>query len=65
MSGAACNIEPSGRRRRAGAGVAALAVATAALLLLDARLPAPWWRLGLAPLLLFAFLCLFQAQAAT
>ena len=66
MSGAACNIAPSGRRRRAVMGVAALAAALSILVLFDDRLPSPpWGRLVVLPLVFFAALCLFQAQADT
>ena len=64
-AGPVCNIAGRGRRRRAGMGVATF-VATAALFLaLDARFDTRWWRLGLVPLLGFAFLCLLQAQEQT
>jgi len=66
MSGAACNIAPSGRRKRAAMGVLSLAVAGAVLFVFDDRLPSPpWGRLVVLPVLFFAALCLFQAQAKT
>jgi hypothetical protein len=63
--GAACNIAGSGRRRRALTGAACLVAAVAAFVVLDDRIGGRWWRLGLVPVLAFAFLCLFQAQAST
>ena len=59
------NIAPSGRRRRAILGAAALAAAVAALVLLDARFGSVLWRAALLPAVSFAALCLVQAQTST
>lgn len=63
--GAVCNIAGRGRVRRAVLGVVALAGAAAAMFVLDRQFETHWWRLGLVPVLGFAFLCLFQAQEST
>jgi len=64
-AGEVCNIAGRGRRRRAVLGVVALAAAAALLILVDERFGTRWWRVGLVPVLGFAFLCLLQAQEST
>lgn len=63
--GAVCNIGGTGRRRRTLVGFAVLAAAVAAFVLLDGRFGTRWWRLGLVPLLGFAFLCWVQVREST